>query len=133
MTFPNRANDRGEFYFFGCWNKPGHFIYGPSGMTLAKNFPFGSVDYKFCPVIDDEHIATLTHLHGWTILAMRDYSIDKRGNSNAAFIAEGSLDFLTMWSLAINIFPTITPRLAAFKMFQAAPAADCVVGGGGRG
>lgn len=104
-----------EFYYFGCKEGVGHYLHNQAGQRVHKGFPFGNIDYIFCPVTNDENVSVLTQSQGWSILAMRDYSIDKRPGSNAAFIAKGELTTVQMFHFATEFFPQIVDRLAAFK------------------
>jgi hypothetical protein len=117
-------------YYFGCWNEPGHYMHKPDGSTVRMNEqvgPFGNgnmLDGSFPPHIrksggtcgeriEDESISVVAHVHGWTVLAMWDRSVDKRGACNAAFVMEGEHDHAAMWDSARRWYPTIVARLAA--------------------
>jgi len=104
-----------QFYYFGCWVRVGHYLHNKSGLRINRVFPFGHIDNTFCLTTGDENVASLTQSHGWSILAMRDYSIDKRPGSNAAFIAKGELTTGQMFDFAKQFFPQIAGRLAAFQ------------------
>lgn len=119
-------------YYFGCWDRPGHYLHEPGGRTVPYETvgPFtGAVprgdqlplDGTFAPGprsrwrgdIEDETAVALTHIRGWTVLAMWDRSVDTRGACNAAFIAEGSNTMAEMWALARQHYPEIVKRLRA--------------------
>lgn len=120
-------------YYFGCWRNAGHFLHAPDGRSMSHEAigPFDvygregflTVDGAFAPGPfsaqsrrgnpEDDTAVALTHIRGWSVLAMWDRSIDTRGACNAAFIAEGSKDMAEMWALARLHFPTIVARLKA--------------------
>lgn len=113
-------------FFFGVWdNSLGHELRNASGVRLYQGNPLlGScpldarqLDCVFTPRRpgEPEDIVELTYVHGWTIMAMWDRSMDKRYASNAAFLAEGHLTKDEMWAMAERVFPSICPRLKAFQ------------------
>jgi hypothetical protein len=121
---------REAVYYFGCWDRAGHYLHAPSGKTLDGVGPFYVWDFEhgipldgtFAPGpysrqsregYEDEYAASLTHIRGWSVLAMWDRSVDARSASNAAFIAEGFLTMEAMWSLARTYFPRVVARLKA--------------------
>ena len=121
-------------YYFGCWDQPGHYLHEPGGRVVYPEAvgPFvgggayGShlpLDGTFTPGpyslhIEDDTAVALTHIRGWTVLAMWDRSVDTRGGCNAAFIAEGSLTGAEMWALARQHFPQIVARLKAAQVMR---------------
>ena len=120
-------------YYFGCWDQAGHYLDEPSGQNVHAAGPFtdSNLDGTFPPkihkpggnygeCIEDETIAVLAHWRGWTVLAMWDRSIDTRGASNAAFVAEGEHTHAEMWELARQRYPQIVARL------KAAPRESCI-------
>lgn len=113
-----------DVYFFGCWGSVGHSLYARTGRSIEEAGPFSlnNIDGKYAPQINpqDESISSLVWVDGWTIMGMWDRSVDKRGNSNAAFIAKGKLTQAEMWELANKHFPSITKRLQAFKALSSA-------------
>lgn len=118
-------------YYFGCWDRPGHFLHEPGRRVMSREVlgPFDvygnaglPIDGKFTPGphpqygtggLQDESFVALTYVRGWTVMAMWDRSIDTRGASNAAFISEGRLTETEMWELALVSYPTIVARLKA--------------------
>lgn len=118
-------------YYYGCWNRPGHYLHDPSGRALSREVvgPFDvygkaglPIDGKFTPGphpqygtggLQDESFVALTYVRGWTVMAMWDRSVDDRGGCNAAFLTEGSKTATEMWELARASFPTIVARLKA--------------------
>jgi hypothetical protein len=117
-------------YYFGCWDQAGHYLVDPSGRNVSQAGPFtpSNLDVTFPPrmskpghsvssrSVEDETIVVLEHWQGWTVLAMWDRSIDTRGASNAAFIAEGKHTHDEMWELARRYYPKIVARLKAAMM-----------------
>ena len=106
-------------YYFGCGDEPGHYIFAPglrSARPLPKNWPFGRIgerlDGVFAPV-DSEKMgrAALHVFHGWTVLAMWDRTVDKRGECNSNFIAHGRHSYMDMVALAETHFPSVWKRI----------------------
>lgn len=111
--------------FFGCWERPGHELrdqYGTiiSGYDRGRS-PFrpGQLDDTFAPrgVDQREDVTNVVHVHGWTVLAMWDRSVDTRGGCNAAFLDVGHHDEAEMWRRAHAAFPRIAARLKAAQAF----------------
>ena len=100
-------------FYFGCWNTPGHFLVKPGGVHVHKAGPFdaGRIDGFFTPASEADLTATITHIKGWTIMAMWDRSVDTRPGSNCAFIMEGIHNFEAMLEAARKSFPHIVARL----------------------
>ena len=123
------SSTKSPIYYFGCWDRSGHYLHSPDGRSMSREAigPFDvygnvglPIDCKFTPGphaitggLQDESFVALTYLRGWTVMAMWDNSIDGRPGSNAAFIAEGRLTEVEMWSLARQYFPKIVTRLKA--------------------
>ena len=129
-------------FYFGCRNgDAGHYLTSNPGVSWqerAKQCPFreGELDAgRFLPHAEergkhdwpDGHKGSLrnetqsscriTHERGWTVMAMWDRSQDKRYNSNASFIAEGTHDFDAMVAIARRDFPAICARIEGASPF----------------
>lgn len=118
-----------DVYYNGCWDEPGHYLHdqtghilwegvGPftrNGIPLDGYFPPATCgsNGRQMPGYQDDTLASLTHVKGWTVLAMWDRSIDSRYGCNAAFLAEGQLTHAEMWALAKEAYPKIVARLKA--------------------
>ena len=125
----SEATSKPPVYFFGCWDRAGHFLHEPGGRAPHRpNLgPLGNgdvLDGGFTPGPhrpsysekrnpEDETAVSLTQFQGWTILSMWDRTVDKRGACNAEFVAEGLHDLAEMWALAREHFPQIVARLKA--------------------
>lgn len=109
-----------KVFYFGCWDAIGHCLWTPKGTSVSTSeTPWGNaVDGGLCPGKRDrrgevapadqrEGHAALHHRDGWTALAFWDRSVDKRPNSNSAFLAEGTLMLPEMMTLAWASFPRI--------------------------
>jgi hypothetical protein len=115
--------------YFGCWNGAGHFLHTSDGRSVYPDrarmlgcpFTAGQLDGLFTPRNADqkEEDTELVHVHGWTVLAMWDRSVDNRPGSNAAFLMPGMYDRDLMWTAAERIYPQIVRRLRAFGARQA--------------
>lgn len=116
-----------ETFYFGVRGARerdlGHFLWPPALVTTVhENPPFQAahpnwlrsnfLDGLYAPhdVKEQERVATLNHIGGWTVLAFWDRSGDKRGASNGAFILSGRLSFEAAVTRAEAAFPTICAR-----------------------
>lgn len=110
-------NKEVKLYYFGCWKDKGHFFYTPDGSRIKIVGPFEyNIDTVYPPKTEsyeDESVASLNLVDGWTVLAMWDRSVDKRHQSNSAFIAKGELTVNEMWLLVKEHYPHIFNRLKA--------------------
>ena len=88
--------------YFGCWNEAGHNLRLVTGRNMHgrpgdKDYPLpfsaGQLDTVFTPrgVGEDQTKTELTYVHGWTVLAMWDRSVDTRPGSNCAFLFKEQL------------------------------------------
>lgn len=118
-------------YYFGCIERPGHFLWGENGRHLYGNerltteCPWGEdeVDgdltphrqgckkgpYCGCGMMPEGE-AVIHHKDGWTALSFWDRSVDKRGACNSNFFIKGTYDFTTMLNLVCQRFPSIVAR-----------------------
>jgi hypothetical protein len=58
-------------------------------------------------------VTALHFVHGWTLLAMWDRSMDTRPGSNAVFLMPGTWTEAQMWDEARRQYPHIVKRLTA--------------------
>lgn len=109
-------------YFFGCGNRIGHYLHEPGGKPVHSAGPFWWMELygAFCPGRERprhgprpevQSACKVTHVQGWTVLASWDRSVDERGTSNGAFLAEGTYGFEGMIALAREHFPQIVERV----------------------
>lgn len=114
-------------FYFGCWGDTGHYLWNRErGRPGDEECPFNpwtkgdvQIDGGFCPrngQVQGE--ATVTVKNEWTILAFWDRSVDRRPNSNSAFIERGAFTFDEMVARARAEFPTVWARFA----FEVRPA-----------
>src|SRR5438128_5998 len=115
-----------DMLYFGCWSGSGHFLYDKYGNYVRSGCPFHHVmmgsgrissgpglDGGYCPqtkAYQPKGVAKLTHISDWTIIAFYDRSMDKRYNSNAAFLTKGTHTFEEMVEAAKAQFPGIWAR-----------------------
>lgn len=124
-------------YYFGCWDRIGHYLCDPSGRHVRSAGPFTDCNLdgtfpnhvhipggRYNERVEDDTIASLAHWKGWTVLAMWDRSVDTRAACNAAFIAEGEHTHAEMWALARQHYPKIVARLKAAPVAPPAPRAQ---------
>ena len=124
-----------RFYYFGCLNGPGHFLWTSENASYPRNHreelcPWGR---KIDGLLTREHgqgVAEMHQTQGWTAITMQDRSVDRRPGSNAAFIAEGEHGFDEMVSLALEHFPRVCARIGPISQvpaFQPPVAGGCPV------
>ena len=123
-----------DVYYFGCVETSGHFLWTPDlRRTLYKDvpqdWPFGRgggrLDGGFMPgppprrgssytafENQTQSLAKLSHVKGWTVLAMWDRTVDLRPGCNSEFVTRGTLSFDEMVELAKEHFPTIWKRIS---------------------
>lgn len=103
--------------YFGCIGRPGHFWHSNRlrHIRAPKDCPFDDyIDGKLPPPDDlSQGADALHHRDGWTAWAMWDYSVDRRGGCNCAFVAPGLWSKAAMVALAGEVFPGIMARLDA--------------------
>ena len=101
-------------YYFGCWDRPGHFLHDTHGQHVNGDkvgFPEWSLDGRFAPHdTESEGHAKLLNLLGWTFLAFWDRSVDSRGACNSLFLLPGMLDFDKAVETARAAFPRVWKR-----------------------
>src|SRR3954464_1419685 len=96
-------------YYFGCWNSVGHYTHDPKGKHVYSkrgggfypdDQPWEKIDGMLTPgqrndqgrlvydAMSKEHQgeAALHHKDGWTALAIHDFTVDSRPNSNSVFL-----------------------------------------------
>lgn len=99
-----------DLFFFGCTEGLGHRCWCPKNGSFwyhDRPDPFGSnLDSGYAP--KDSPVNFRCHLvqkDGWTLIAFWDNTIDKRGKSNAAFVAKGLFTFDEILEKAETAFP----------------------------
>jgi hypothetical protein len=109
----NAAN----IYFFGCWDRPGHYLWKPDGSRPRyeeKETPFGYTldggllqNQKYW---QNKLSVVHTIADGWTVISWWDNSVDERPGSNANFVAKGEYSRLEMVEFARLYFPELMHR-----------------------
>ncbi len=103
-----------RIYYFGCWDRPGHFLYDHKGKNIGFSvggLPWRRIDGNLCPTdTRKEGIVKINHKKGWTAAAFWDYSIDHRGGCNSVFFFEDLLDFDEIIMEFKKTFPKIYNR-----------------------
>lgn len=107
--------------YFGCWRATGHYYWDPApsryGRKISKpdDCPWEHVDAALTPKSSTAHgAAALHHQGGWTALAMHDYSVDTRGNSNSVFLFDALLTYQEACEEAMRAFPEVFERIRGF-------------------
>jgi len=102
--------------YFGCWQKPGHYLWGSPGVTLhdqevdrlkiPKNYHLDA-SVLFLPYPEKVGQGCLTYLPApnRTILAWWGSPFDNRGKVNCAVIIEGKKTADEIWSAFKTSFP----------------------------
>ena len=104
-----------KVYYFGCVKESGHYLWidlYDRDRKLFRSQPWGDhLDCELCPSgVQVEGVARHHHKEGWTAIAFYDRSVDTRGNSNSAFIAEGTYTFDGMVTAAKAQWPEVWAR-----------------------
>ncbi len=71
-----------SWYYFGCHEQSGHYLWEPNGWKVDYSHPLGKFDGSLCfPSTVGERVAALSRLGncGYSALAFWDYSVDRRG------------------------------------------------------
>lgn len=109
-------------YYFGCRRigEAGHFLYDETnrpvrGRDLERDgLPAifeNALDGVYAPVGPQIEGRALRHLvHGRTIIAFWDRSVDSRPGSNSVFVLSGELTFDEAWAEAQRRFPWVVQR-----------------------
>lgn len=110
--------------YFGCWTgELGHYMFTPGGQRLTRKMEdllpevlrSGAIDCHFIgpPNQPGQPVnrAFLVHIRDYTVLAFWDRSVDRRHNSNSAFIMPGTHDFEFMIKQAEKDFPDVYSRI----------------------
>jgi hypothetical protein len=115
-------------FYFGCWDRSGHFLVTPGGRHVydnPKDFPVreGILDGGLLPPFQPqvEGRAVLVHLSGWTILSFWDRSVDTRGGCSSSFVMRGTLDFVAATQRARERFPQVWNRYTFEVVLGTAP------------
>jgi hypothetical protein len=122
-------------YYFGPWSQAGHHLYGRGGSSAyhaEQMIPWSSIDGELQPHREScrrdsgycgcgsgpEGEALLHHRNGWTALSFWDRSVDRRGNCNSTYFAEGDFSFNEMVAIAKAQFGERWAKMG----FQVVPA-----------
>lgn len=114
--------------YFGCRSDLGHHLrHAQDGRLLLHGQErwIISLDGSLPPrgKIQVEGLATLTYLHGYSILAFWDRSVNTRPGSNSIFLIPGELSFDQTVVMARTTFPMVWERFK-FEVVQYGKASD---------
>jgi hypothetical protein len=107
-----------EIYYFGCKEGLGHYLHSPRASQAARppaDLPY-TIKQLDAGLLPDnnwpqtEGAGALVQARGWTVLTFWDRTVDKRANSNSAFVARGLHSLAEMKVLAEAAFPAIYSR-----------------------
>lgn len=118
QAVPSYAGVKLPCYYFGCKDRPGHFLWGDDGRrsdNSSKNvlpFKFSILDAGFLPEVCSqiEGLGTLVHFPKWTVLSFWDRSVDKRPGCNSAFVLYGHWTFSESLEISKVKFPWVWSR-----------------------
>ena len=132
-----------RMYYFGPWDRPGHFFHDEKGRCLYEDripgFPFGHdggrvfVDCALQPGAkpgksqydrsrpEVEGEAALHHIQGWTALCIWDRSVDGRGACSSNYFAEGTFTFEEVVMMASTRFAVRWNKMTKPVVLVAAP------------
>lgn len=106
-----------EMIFFGCVKEAGHYLHTKDGWRInyaaRKMVPFTEAVLDsglLSGVPMTEGLATISVIRGWTVVSFWDNSVDKRPNSNAAFIYHKSMTFEEMIEISREQLPWFWAR-----------------------
>lgn len=105
---------RGPFYF-GCIKQPGHWLWDRDLQHVTGHQKMCWVpllDGVLPPQVGDrvQGRAVVHVIHGWTVLAFWDSSVDTRRGSNSFFMAQGVMTFSEIDLLSREAFPSVYAR-----------------------
>ncbi len=110
-----------NFFYFGCWDRPGHFLYDTSGRCSDRQTPadfpveYRILDGGLLPPNQPQKQGRLSvwRTNGWAIISFWDRSVDSRGGCNSAFVVRDcdtpSSD-LELLQQAFDVFPQVFER-----------------------
>lgn len=111
------TTDTTRIYFFGTNGRPGHYLYSRTGReysydALKAEMGLHSLDGAFTNSHGAQGHGHCVHTpNGWTVLAVCDYSDDRRGGCNAAFMTPGLHTAEEMIDMATKYFPRKMERI----------------------
>jgi hypothetical protein len=104
-----------DVYYFGCLGGAGHFAWEANGKVSRRNQMRDIIertDGLFPPLgLEDEGIICRHIVHGFTVIAWWDRSVDARGASNSAFWVQGEHTTEEALEIARQRFPGVFDRL----------------------
>jgi hypothetical protein len=130
-------------FYFGPWDEAGHYLFDEQGYGVRTKdrgaFPWdeysgeSGIDgvlqpgcfRKFDRWMHGDQLegqALLHHRSGWTALSFWDRSVDKRGNCNSTYFAEGTFTFDEMVAMAKERFAYRWNKMP-FQVVNVTPAA----------
>ena len=108
-----------EALYFGCSNREaGHYVFRCENGRLTS-LAYGGNDFGWVRKFDgtlaplgpqEEGKATLSYVHGYSIIAFWDRSVDTRPGSNAMFLIPGKRTFDEAMAYAVLKFPVVFER-----------------------
>ena len=118
-----------DCYYFGCINRPGHYLFAGSHTIherdLPDDFPVNPyvLDGRLLPpkLSQTEGSAELIHFRDWTVVSFWDRSVDGRHGSNSAFVIRGRHNFHGAVEIAKKNYPGVWSRFD-FEVYERGPS-----------
>ena len=120
-------------YYFGCYGRAGHYLFGPRGQRLShyEQERLGLPDHDFdaCPFLLPREVVgdgALTYLPAMdrTALSWWGSPWDKRGKVNSHVLADGRLTADEAWRQFEADFPDLAKHLAMPRIVRSYTSAN---------
>lgn len=102
-----------DVIYFGCIGQAGHYAWDRGGRRRLSEWPkWSHGDGLFTPRGDVEGEALRHVVHGHTVIAFADRSVDKRPGSNSFFAVPGEMAFDQAVIEAKQAWPQVWERFS---------------------
>ncbi len=105
--------------YFGCLHEAGHYVWG-TDLTIRRYCDDADPQVRFLYLNDGrlaphtdggQSEARLTQYDGFAVLAMWDYTVDRRPGSNAMFLLPGVVTAEQAVTVSRSHFPSVVARI----------------------
>ena len=107
-----------DVLYFGCIDGPGHYLWQslngyPSRFAMQdpRNRLLHKLDGLLCPADTTEGVVLKHFIHGHTVVAFWDRSVDSRPGSSSSFFLEGAHSYQYVIAAARQAFPKVLARI----------------------
>ena len=111
------ARNCSTVFYFGCIRQSGHYLWHPTQGQIRRMDQFqpwgNKIDgwvLKDSKAKDDLGVVHSAKLHGWTLVAWADRSVDSRHGSHSTFIVEADIAAERLIELAREQWPQVFSR-----------------------